>query len=117
MKKISLAILLTILAATTGFYWYQNREVATVTVEVTDKGFNPTDITIGEGTRVIFKNTGSDVHWPASDLHPTHGVYPEFDPMKAIDPGQEWSFVFRKPGNWKAHDHVYPQFRAIIHVE
>ena len=117
MKKTILVISIVILLAAGGFVFYQKRNVPTATVLVTDKGFEPAEITIQSGTRVVFKNTGQDAHWPASDLHPTHGIYPEFDPGQAIEPGGEWSFVFKKKGTWKSHDHVVPQFRGVIRVE
>jgi len=53
---------------------------------------------------------------PASDLHLTHGIYPEFDPQEPIDPKNSWSFQFLKFGKWKFHDHLNPYYRGIINV-
>src|SRR3989344_4595282 len=117
MKRIILFISILLIVAAGGFILYQQRQIPAVTVLMTDQGFEPAEITVPRGTKVIFKNTGQDAHWPASDLHQTHGIYPEFDPGQAIEPGGEWSFVFKKKGTWKSHDHVVPQFRGVIRVE
>lgn len=79
--------------------------------------FDPSELTVETGTKVIFKNADENTHWPASNLHPTHGIYPEFDPKKAIGPGDEWSFTFDKAGKWKYHDHLFPQIRGTINVD
>jgi len=77
-----------------------------VTIVRTDTGYEPSEVTIKKGDIVMWKNESSDYHWPASDLHPTHGIYPEFDPLKPIAPGADWSFKFDKVGVWKFHDHI-----------
>ena len=110
-------MLLIIAAGLAGFYfWYKNDSRVSVTVTITDSGFEPETIKIEKGTEVVFKNSGSQPHWPASNLHPTHGIYPEFDPQKAIDPGETWPFVFKKKGPWRYHDHLYPQMTGSVEV-
>lgn len=93
--------------------------VATVTVTMKSgpNAFEPSALNIKKDTKVIFKNEDTVDRWPASDLHPTHGIYPEFDPQEPVTPGSEWSFVFDKVGNWKYHDHLIPSFRGEIKVE
>ncbi len=98
------------------YFWHKNENKVSAEVRITDKGFEPETIKIEKGTRVVFKNSGSQPHWPASNLHPTHGIYPEFDPQEAIDPGEAWSFVFKKNGAWRYHDHLYPQMTGSIEV-
>lgn len=78
--------------------------------------FEPEELQIKSGTRVIFKNTDTKLRWPASNLHPTHGIYPEFDPDAQIAPTEEWAFVFRKKGRWRYHDHLIPSIRGTIVV-
>lgn len=85
-------------------------------IVMTDKGFQPAKISIKKNTRVVFMNKGKNEHWPASDLHPTHGIFPEFDPLEGIVPDKEWSFVFRKAGKWRFHDHLVPELRGEIIV-
>lgn len=73
---------------------------------ISDEGFSPSEIKIKIGTKVKFVNQSKYWHWPASDLHPTHTLYPEFDPKKPVGPGEEWNFVFEKTGEWDFHDHL-----------
>ena len=89
---------------------------ATKTVVMKTDSFEPTDFTIQKGTKVIFKNEDEVERWPASNIHPTHGIYPEFDPKQPVKPGEEWSFVFNQVGRWKYHDHLLPLLRGEITV-
>jgi hypothetical protein len=50
-------------------------------------------------------------------LHPTHGIYPEFDPRKQISPDDSWIFVFTNPGVWEYHDHLNSVFKGKIIVK
>src|SRR3989304_4060025 len=63
----------------------ENQEAATGNViEMTSSGFNPGTLTISVGETVTFVNKGDAKHWPASDIHPTHTVYPESDIKKCF---------------------------------
>src|SRR6185503_5181523 len=53
----------------------------------------------------FISNTGQPF-WPASDPHPTHQIYPEFDPKQPIQPGKSWSFTFNRVVNWGYHNHL-----------
>lgn len=86
------------------------------TIEITDTDFNPQNLTIPLGTTVVFKNTGKKSHWPASSIHPTHDIYPEFDPRKSIMPQQSWQFTFDQVGQWRFHDHLFPTMHGTITV-
>lgn len=77
-----------------------------VEIVMSSTGFSLANITVKKGTTVVFKNTDSVGHWPASAPHPAHTDYPQFDPKKSIEPGQSWSFTFDKVGVWKFHDHL-----------
>lgn len=81
-----------------------------------EESFEPETLTIQKCTKVIFKNQDKVARWPASNLHPTHGIYPEFDPLEPVKAGEDWSFVFDKSGNWKYHDHLFPSIRGVIIV-
>lgn len=85
-------------------------------VELTDSGFVPAEITISKGDRVIFKTERSGAFWPASNIHPTHNIYPEFNPRRPLAPGEEFSFQFDKVGSWDFHDHLSPGFGGTITV-
>jgi plastocyanin len=95
----------------------QKHDDSNVVVRVTDEGFDPKSLEIGPGETVVFENSGQNAHWPASDDHPTHTLYPEFDPLKPIEPGVGWSFTFDKSGEWKYHDHQNPYLKGEIVVQ
>lgn len=79
-------------------------------------GFEPSTLTVEKGTTVIFRNDEIKDRWPASDPHPAHVIYPEFDPKVPIKSADQWLFVFDKVGEWKFHDHLYPEFQGTIKV-
>lgn len=86
------------------------------TVELQNSGFYPSELKINKGDTVVFATSRSKRFWPASNLHPTHTIYPEFDPKKPIEPGKSWFFKFNKIGRWKYHDHLSPNFTGAINV-
>lgn len=90
-----------------------------VVVKIQDSGFVPRKLTIKKGTKVIFKNQdgANALHWPASNIHPTHLVYPEFDAQKPLKKDEAWEFVFQKSGIWYYHDHLYSSITGVITVE
>lgn len=86
-------------------------------IRMTENGFEPKELTVTEGDEVLFINNNGDVaRWPASNFHPTHTLYPEFDPKISIKPGESWTFKFDKPGTWRMHDHLIPHFTGTIVV-
>lgn len=85
-------------------------------VELRADGFYPPDLTIKKGDSVTFTTSRANFFWPASDIHPTHGLYPGFDPKAPVDPTKSWTFKFSQVGAWKFHDHLAPSFRGVITV-
>lgn len=85
-------------------------------IRITENGFEPKELTVSEGDEVIFLNNDNKDHWPASDFHPTHTLYEEFDTRKGIRPGESWKFKFEKTGSWRIHDHLFPHMTGIIVV-
>lgn len=85
-------------------------------VLMTEKGFEPETINVKVGTKIAFVNKDSVYRWPASDLHPTHTIYPQFDPKNPIKPGESWEFTFDKAGKWNYHDHLSPLVTGTIIV-
>lgn len=91
-----------------------------VTVEYTDQGFSPKNITVSIGTTVTFVNKSSGKMWVASAPHPAHTAYsgttlgqhcPDdtnsvFDQCTAVTSGNSFSFTFNKSGAWNYHDHI-----------
>src|SRR3989344_2288633 len=96
----------------------------TAVIHIDENGFSPDVITVAPGTEVIFENTGTEDHWPASDNPPTHTRYDgttlqehcanghsnTFDSCGPISPGDSWSFVFKKGGSFAFHDHLWAHF-------
>jgi plastocyanin len=88
----------------------------THTIALTEDGYQPEKITVKKGDTIIFMTRIDKPHWPASDLHPTHELYPGFDPEEPVDKEKTWSFTFTKEGQWKYHDHLSPYYRGVIIV-
>lgn len=86
-------------------------------ITIQNMKFSPSFLSIKRCTKVTFINNDTIPHWPASDIHPTHGIYPEFDPKKPIQPGKKWYFVFEKKGTWNFHDHLHPTTYGMIEVQ
>lgn len=93
-----------------------HRGEAKVFVVLTDAGFEPRYVRITQGTQVVFTTTRANQFWPASDPHPSHSIYPEFDPKEPIMPDSSWSFIFDKVGEWGYHDHLRSYFTGTIYV-
>lgn len=85
-------------------------------IKMTPNAFEPAEVKVDEDSTIIFINQDTVGRWPASNIHPTHELYPEFDPKKNINPGESWSFKPKKPGVWKYHDHTNPHLRGTITV-
>jgi plastocyanin len=103
------------------------------TIEFTSaNGYEPNEITISVGDVVTFVNKDpTKTTWPASDIHPTHTVYPEsninkcgtedapniFDACKGLQENEEYSFIFNEAGEWEYHDHLSAGKKGTIIVE
>jgi len=101
------------------------RQGKTYTIVLDDKGFSKDTVTIHQGDTVVWKIAGAKLHWPASNFHPTHTFYPEsggclgskLDACRGLRPGETYSFVFDKVGNWGMHDHNASGFTMMVKVE
>lgn len=87
------------------------------TVTMTKGAFDPDPVTVQQGQTVCWINRDSVDHWPASNIHPTHEIYPEFDPKRGIKPGETWCFAFGRAGIWKYHDHLFPEIVGTVNDE
>ncbi len=90
---------------------------ATFTVEMNKQGFTPQEISVKKDDRVCWKNSDDVARWPASNIHPTHDIYPAFDPKAGVRAGDTWCFTFDKEGIWQFHDHLLPEFGGRVVVE
>jgi plastocyanin len=101
-----------------------------VAISFTDSGFSPARVDIARSDTVIFTNASSRHFWPASDIHPTHRLYPDsdikkcgtpeeprlFDACRAIAPGGSYAFTFTEAGEWKYHDHLSARETGVVAV-
>jgi len=86
------------------------------TIEITSSGFSPNTITINQGDTITWINMDSSSHWPASNNHPTHNLYPGFDANRGLATGETYGFTFDETGNWGYHDHLFPSRTGTIIV-
>lgn len=86
-------------------------------VKLSTDGFVPQTIEVDSNSAVIFLNEDTRDRWPASNTHPTHDIYPEFDPKRPLKPGESWSFKSTRAGTYKYHDHLYPHIRGTLVVK
>lgn len=91
-------------------------DVLVTQVDYNGAKFSPAQLNIKVGDIVIFKNTGASDFWPASDPHPTHTAYPEFDAKKAVPAGGSFQFKFLNAGSWGYHDHFNPTIKGVVNV-
>lgn len=122
MKKIFLAVFILVIIALLVFAKIKGDRALNLPsgeahiITLTADGYNPENLSIKRGETVTFKTTEDKPFWPASNIHPTHSIYSEFDPKDAIMPDKTWSFKFEKSGKWNFHDHLSPYFTGTIEV-
>jgi plastocyanin len=88
----------------------------TAQVVLTPDGFSPEKVRISQGTTVTFTTTTGKAFWPASDLHPSHSIYPAFDPKEPVAATASWSFTFNDQGTFSFHDHLSPYYTGEVIV-
>ncbi len=100
------------------------------TIEITSSGFSPNSLEIESGDSVKFVNLKSVESWPASDIHPTHTLYPGsgsskcgtaeeeniFDACRGLQTGESYTFTFNEKGSWGYHDHLRASSKGTIIV-
>jgi len=99
-------------------------------VEFISGGYSPKTLEIKAGDSVTFINRDSRKTWPASNIHPTHTVYPGsgiqkcgtseesniFDACHGLVKDESYTFTFDEIGEWRYHDHLSPGRTGIIIV-
>jgi plastocyanin len=83
----------------------------------TADGFAPAVMNVEIGDTVVFKNKSGESFWPASNEHPTHASYPEFDAKTEITDMKIYEFVFTKSGAWGYHNHLSPKMMGVVVVK
>ncbi len=79
-------------------------------VSITDRGFEPSDISVASGKTVRFTNNskgGVRIAAAGDDLYPAakNGCSASaFDSCKTLAPGEFWEFTFDEQGVWQYRD-------------
>lgn len=87
---------------------------AIVSVQYSNGAFSPKTVEIKVGDKVTFVNQTGDRMWVASDPHPSHTIFPDFDQLTS---GSSYSFVFTKKGTWNYHNHLSAGAKGAIIVK
>src|SRR3989344_1378927 len=109
------------------FFAHAQKEYA---VHMNQNTFQPSRIEIEQGETVVFINDDASPHWVASNVHPTHTLYPNsdirscgtedeaqiFDSCRGLEKDEEYRFTFTKVGAWGFHDHLNPTMTGSIVV-
>ncbi len=89
----------------------------TYTLYYTENGFQPSFVTIHVGDKVKFRNQFEIEMWVASNAHPTHTEYPEFDQHTSVGKNGDFTFTFTKSGVWGFHNHLRPEHQGVVSVD
>lgn len=74
----------------------------TVNIDLASITFNPMDIRISRGTKVVWTNSDDTVHYVNTDSHPAHTYYKDQN-SKALNKGDIFSLTFDTPGVYPYH--------------
>lgn len=86
-------------------------------ITYTANGFSPAVLNIAAGDTVVFANKSGESFRPASNPHPMHSDYSEFDARAKIDNEKTYEFTFTKPGAWGYHDHLNSKMMGVVVVK
>lgn len=82
----------------------------------TKDGFSPSLLVIRYNDSVRFKNSSGFQMWVASDPHPAHSDYPDFNQRATSGTGSTYSFQFTRIGTWGYHNDMHLTHQAVIVV-
>ncbi len=86
---------------------------ASATITITAAGIDPKTVTVTRGGTVVFTNSDSVAHFPASNPHPAHTDCPEVT-IGSLAPGQSKATqVLNTARVCGFHDHNNPQNDAL----
>ncbi len=86
-------------------------------VNYTNSGFVPATLSIKAGQSVRFVNMTQGAMMVASNPHPEHSDYPEFEQGKTVGYKGIYDFTFVRVGTWGYHNHLNPSKTAVIVVQ
>lgn len=87
-----------------------------ILVMYTSSGFSPSIINIEMGDTVRFSNDSSLNMWVASNPHPQHTEFSDFDAGRNYQNGESYSFTFTESGTYEYHNHSNPSMRGTVVV-
>ena len=110
------AALICLLLAVVSIVAFLHFKHTNITVIRTESGFVPSRVVIEVGDSITFKTAIGKDFWPASNSHPTHDLYPAFDPKRALKSVESWTFIFDRAGVWGFHDHLHSDVHGTVIV-
>ncbi len=81
-----------------------------------EHGFEPSFLEVPLGSKVAFKNSSSIPLHTASDPHPTHSDYADFDAKRDYASSETYHFKFEHTGTFGYHNHKRSIDRGFIRV-
>jgi plastocyanin len=86
-------------------------------VNITNAGFDPSTVTVGVGSAVRWKITGTDKQASVnSDDYPTNRKYPEMN-LGLFQSNSTVVHVFTKPGTYTYHNQLKPNEKGTVIVQ
>jgi plastocyanin len=85
-------------------------------INVTKNGFEPKELTVKTGTRVIWINKSGEPATVNSDNHPSHLLF-SFLNLGEFNDGSSVQVIFDKSGVYTYHNHLNPNQTGTITVE
>lgn len=73
-----------------------------ITIKMSDISFNPKDVVVSKGTKVVWINDEEVVHYVNTDSHPAHTYFLEQN-SKALKKGDSYSLIFNTSGFYPYH--------------
>ena len=83
----------------------------TIIVNIRNSAFNPSEVTITKGSRIIWKNLDSVMHTVTFDKNQVYYINYQ------IQPGKEASDYFNYAGNYSYHCSVHPSMKGKVTVK
>lgn len=78
----------------------RNKDI--VNIDLASIAFNPKDIRISKGTKVVWTNSDNTIHYINTDSHPSHTYFPSQN-SKALNKTDTYSLTFNTPGAYPYH--------------
>lgn len=85
-------------------------------VQYTAEGYSPNVLEVEIGSRVAFHNMSDIPMWTASDPHPVHSDFSDFDAQRGYGVGETYIYQFQNVGTFGFHNHMKSLHRGVIRV-